>query len=150
MKLDERSRRALLAGVLVLAAVSAYRYYADVDADTAHEPAAQSPPVPAGWDALDQCGGEFDSFTEEGTVLSLKFDGTALVTKNYDDADRKKEHKGEWTYDGQGYALAIEGKTTSYTLLRTLDVCALINGSPEVANLRESWVGTTNEDAPEE
>ena len=44
MKLEEHSRRAILAGVLVLAAVSAYRYYADVDADTAHEPAAQTLP----------------------------------------------------------------------------------------------------------
>jgi hypothetical protein len=148
MKLDERSRRAVLAGVLVLAAVSAYRYFAD--ADTAHEPAAQSPPAPAGWDALDQCGGEFDSFTVEGTVLSLNLDGSALVTENYDDKDRKKEHKGEWVYDGQGYALAIEGKTTTYTMLRTVDVCALISGSPEAANLRESWVGTTQDDASEE
>ena len=83
-------------------------------------------------------------------MLSLNLDGSALVTENYDDKDQKKEHKGEWTYDGQGYALAIEGKTTSYTLLRTLDVCALISGSPDVANLRESWVGTTKEDAPEQ
>ena len=146
MKLDERSRRAILAVVLVLGAVSAYRYYAD--ADSAHEPAAQSPTAPAGWDALDQCGGEFDSFTVEGTVLNL--DRSALVTENYDDKDRKKEHKGKWIYDGQGYALAIEGKTTNYTLLRTLDVCALISGSPEAANLRESWVGTIKEDTPEE
>jgi hypothetical protein len=86
----------------------------------------------------------------QGAVLSLNLDGSALVTENYDDKDRKKEHKGEWTYDGQGYALAIEGKTTSYTLLRTLGVCALISGSPDVANLRESWVGTIKEDAPEE
>jgi hypothetical protein len=148
MKLGEQARWAILAGVLVLGAVSAYRYYADADA--VHEPAAQSPPAPAGWDALDQCGGEFDSFTVGGTVLSLNFDRSALVTENYDDKDRKKEHKGEWTYDGQGYALAIEGKTTSYMLLRTLDVCALISGSPEAANLRESWVGTTKDEAPEE
>jgi hypothetical protein len=100
MKLDERSRRAILAGVLVLGAVSAYRYYADADA--AHEPGAQSPPAPAGWDALYQCGGEFDSFTVEGTVLSLKLDGSALVTENYDDKDQKREHTGDWTYDGEG------------------------------------------------
>jgi hypothetical protein len=147
MKLDERSRRAILAGVLVLGAVSAYRYYADADA--AHESGAQSPPSPSGWDALDQCDEEFDSFTDEGTVLSLNLDQSAIVTENFDDKDRKKEHKGEWIFDGQEYVLAIEGKTTNYTLLRTLDVCALISGNPEAANLRESWVSTTKDDVPE-
>jgi hypothetical protein len=44
MRVGEQARWAILAGVLVLGAVSAHRYYADA----VPEPAAQSPPAPGG------------------------------------------------------------------------------------------------------
>jgi hypothetical protein len=124
MKIGEEARWAFLAIVFVLGAVSAYRYFTNADADAVPEPAAQSPPAPAGWDALDQCDGEFDSFTDDGTVLSLNLDRSAIVTENFDDRTERRNTKAS------GYLMGRNMPSRLKARQQTTHCCARLTSAP--------------------
>jgi hypothetical protein len=109
------------------------------------------PPSPPGWEELVGCSPlqsfddtkELDVFEDHTVTMEVKEAKTGKVL-----SPRKKA--GTWAFDelAKRYFITLGEQQKSYALIQpeNSEVCMLIFGEQEAANINETWFGRTLED----
>jgi hypothetical protein len=106
-------------------------------------------PISAGWDDLIFC---LDLVSFDGAkTLSITEDGTATIEQKSRPGSSTKV-VGTWQLSGQPnrYILKFNEKENSYERIAPsgADMCMLVAGNADIADLRQSWFAIRSDDGP--